>query len=226
MKSDRFLPCSELRGILLPAYDPCHGFKAQCTSMRWNPAHGHVPRGFCGALGKLSEVELVLIVAEPGDPHESESHVANSPEEFLAAVCRYAYDCFESGTDQYHRNIRYILDRCWPGLTFAEQMRRAWITESVLCSAPIEGGSVPTAVSQCCVDSYLHKQLAALPNAVVATLGSKAQKRTAQLERALGREFIHGAAAAPPGCNFHGARESWDRIADAVRKRPKAKQPR
>jgi hypothetical protein len=38
-----------------------------------------------------------------------------------------------------------------------------------------------------------------------------------------GREFIHAWAAAPPGCNFKGARQSWDRIADEVRKRSKSR---
>ena len=112
-----------------------------------------------------------------------------------------------------------ILDQCWPELTFDEQMRRAWITESTLCSARSECGPVPTAVSQYCVNSYLWKQLSLLPHAIIATLGEKAKKRTAHPEPALVREFIHARAAAPPGCNFKGARQSWDRIADAVRNR-------
>ncbi len=181
--------------------------------MRWNPPRGHVPRGFCGALGRLGDVQLVLIVAEPGDPHEGESCSADSPEEFLEATCRYTYGCFATGKDQFHRNIRErILDKCW-SKAFAEQMRRTWITESVLCSARKECGPVSAPVVKCCVNSYLEPQLAALPPlAVIATLGAKAEKRTAHLEWALGREFIHAGAAAPPGCNFKGVKESWDRI--------------
>jgi hypothetical protein len=187
--------------------------------MQWKPARGYVPRGFCGALGNLSEVELVLIVAEPGDPLKGETYPVDSPEAALEAVCEYVYVCFDSHKDQYHKNIRYILDHCWPKLAFSEQMRRTWITESTLCSAEKECGPVPTAVSQYCVNSYLWKQLSLLPHAIIATLGEKAKKRTAHPEPALVREFIHARAAAPPGCNFKGARQSWDRIADAVRNR-------
>ncbi len=96
-----FLPCAELRRVLLPAY-PCSSFGSTCQEeMRWNPARGHVPRGFCGALGRLSEVQLVLLVAEPGDPHQGESCLADSPEEFLEATCRYTYGCFASGKDRF-----------------------------------------------------------------------------------------------------------------------------
>jgi hypothetical protein len=40
--------------------------------MRWLPGTGHVPRGFFGATGEVSEVELVLVTPEPGDPHGEE----------------------------------------------------------------------------------------------------------------------------------------------------------
>ena len=142
MQSGDFLPCNELRAVLLPAYKPCHGFGAKCKSMQWLPGRGHVPRGFCGALGQLGDIELVLIVAEPGDPPPDESYAADSPEEFFQAVCEYVFKCFYFRKNQYHNNIRYILDQCWPELTFEfdEQMRRTWITESTLCSAEKECG--------------------------------------------------------------------------------------
>jgi hypothetical protein len=220
MQSSGFLPCAELRGVLLSAYKPCHGFCSTCKSMQWKPARGYVPRGFCGALGNLSEVELVLIVAEPGDPLKGETYPVDSPEAALEAVCEYVYVCFDSHKDQYHKNIRYILDHCWPKLAFSEQMRRTWITESTLCSAEKECGPVPTAVSQYCVESYLRQQLSLLPHATIVTLGGKAKRRTIDLQHALGHEFIPAWAAAPPGCNHPKARPSWDRIADEVRKRP------
>jgi hypothetical protein len=220
MQSGNFLPCAELTRALLPAYGPCPGFSSICGSMRWIPECGHVPRGFCGALGQLSDVELVLVVAEPGNPHGRESYsAAGSSQELFETVCRYVYGCFESSKDQFHRNVRYILNRCWPGLPFAEQMRRTWITESTLCSAEAEGGTIPFAVNRFCVDSYLSKQLAVLPHATVATLGGKARNRIGYLRL----EFIAAFAAAPPGCNFAGAKESWEQVAIEVQKRTSAR---
>jgi hypothetical protein len=184
--------------------------------MRWIPERGHVPRGSCGGSGDLSDIELVLIVAEPGDPHEREAYSATmEPAELFAIVSQYVYDCYESGKDQFHRNIRRILDQCWPGLPFIEQMRRTWITESTLCSAVVEGGRMPPTVNRFCVDSYLAFQLTLLPHAVIAAVGGKARDRIRHLKR----DFISVAAAAPPGCNFRGAKESWEQIAVEVRKR-------
>jgi len=202
----------ELRRLLLEAYGPCPGFERECHDMRWNPQAGHVPRGFCGATGTLEEVALVLVVAEPGDPHFAEAHPAE-PEAALGSTYAYAYRCFRDGKDLFHRNVRAILDLCFPGMTFDEQMRRTWLTESVLCSALKEGGSVRGAVGTACRSRYLARQLALLPNAVVAALGSKAAVRMK------GLSFIAASAAAPPGCNFRGSKESWAAIATAVHAR-------
>lgn len=201
-----------LRQMLLAAYGPCPEFGGACHDMRWNPTAGHVPRGFCGATGELSEVALVLVVAEPGDPHDAEAHPAE-PEAALESTYAYSYRCFRDGKDHYHRNVRAILNLCFPGQTFDEQMRRAWMTESVLCSAPKEGGSVRSVVGKACRSRYLERQLSLFPTAVVAALGSKAQARLK------GLSFIAAAAAAPPGCNFRGARESWEAAAVAVRQK-------
>ena len=216
VQPSNFLPCAELASVLLPAYAPCPGFTSICGTMRWIPECGHVPRGFCGALGKLSEVELVLIVAEPGDPHDLESYSSTaSARELLGEICRYVYGCFESGKDYFHKNVRSILDRCWPDMPFADQMRRTWITESTLCSAQKEGGTIPASVNRFCADSYLSRQLALLPDATIATLGGKARDRT----RHLRYRTIAVSAVAPPGCNFAGARESWDIVAIEVHNR-------
>jgi hypothetical protein len=132
MNDDSLLPCAEMRDVLVPAYKPCDCFKSTCAGMRWSPEHGHVPRGFCGAWRQLDDVELVLIVAEPGNPKQGESYQTDSPEKLLEAVSRYVYGCLERSDSLYHLNIRYILRKCWPRLTFAERMRRTWITESTL----------------------------------------------------------------------------------------------
>jgi len=133
--------------------------------MRWAPEQGHVPRGFCGATGSPEDVRLVLVCAEPGDPHESESHSRAAP---LDSVCEYAHRCFRDGKDLFHRNVRMILDMCYPGRPFAAQMRATWITDSVLCSARLECGGVPASASHECRGRFLEPQLALFPNALVA----------------------------------------------------------
>jgi hypothetical protein len=66
--------------------------------MRWAPEEGHVPRGFCGATGSPEDVRLVVVSAEPGDPHESEAHSKTAP---LDSVNEYAYRCFRDGKDLF-----------------------------------------------------------------------------------------------------------------------------
>jgi hypothetical protein len=211
---DNVLPIKDLRDILLPAFGPCSGFRGACRSMRWKPELGHVPRGFCGATGALCEVQLVLVVAEPGDPHTAEVYAPQaSPSELFESVCRYVCGCFANGKDQFHRNVRQILDHCWPDLSFHEQIRRTWITESVLCSASVECGSLPPAAHRNCVDLYLGRELALFPNAVVAALGGKAHHRMKPLRRS----FIRAGSVAPPGCNQQCVRESWGKVSAAVR---------
>jgi hypothetical protein len=200
---------AKLRDLLLEAYAPCPEFRGACHDMRWKPLAGHVPRGFCGATGELSEVTLVLVAAEPGDPHFGEVHPVE-PGAALQSTYDYSYKCFRDGKDQYHRNMRAILDLCFPSQSFDQQMRRTWLTESVLCSAIKEGGSVRVPVGKACRSRYLERQLGLFRNAVVAALGAKAASRLR------GLSFIAAKAAAPPGCNFRGARQSWQAIANAV----------
>ena len=205
-------PNAKLHDLLLEAYRPCPEFSNVCHDMRWDPKGGHVPRGFCGATAALEYVQLVLVASEPGDPHPREQHPCGATDAFQSAY-DYAYECFRSGRDLFHRNIRLILDLCWPGEDFDTQMRRAWITDSVLCSAKVEGGRVRAVVGKTCRGLYLERQLAAFPQAVVVALGTKAAKRLA------GLEFIRAFAAAPPGCNFQGARKSWEFVASEVHRR-------
>jgi len=199
--------------LLAPAYAPCPAFADNCREMRWNPAQGNVPRGFLGAAGELKEIDLVLAFAKPGDPNIGESH------EGVESAYRYAIFAFESGKNQFHRNVRAILDTCWPALSFEAQMKKVWMTESVLCSAPKEGGSVTAAATRECGVRYLTAQLALLPQALVVALGGKAQNRL----RAIGiTDFLAASAVAPPGCNFRGAQESWARIPIELRRKCEA----
>jgi uracil-DNA glycosylase len=181
--------------------------------MRWAPDQGHVPRGFCGATGALEEVQLVLVVAEPGDPQPVERYAAG-PEACLDAAYGYAYEALRTGLDVFHRNLRRVLDLCWPATSFEEQLRRTWITESVLCSALVECGPVASGPERACRTRYLEAQLALLPHAVVVALGAKAQHRLRGLPGVLS-----ASAVAPPGCNHPRARASWAAVAELVRQR-------
>ena len=203
-----YLPCPELLTILRPAFAPCAHFQDVCLgAAQWVPNLGQVPRGFIGALGTLEDVELVLLIAEPGNPYATERHAGSKPIEFIESVCAYAFEQYDRRTDLIHRNLRGILDRCWPGQTLREQLRKTWITETYLCSAVREGGSVPAASWRACARDYLGPQLRLLPGRVVVALGKKAQQRAA------GFPFVYKAGAvSPPGCNFARARASWDAI--------------
>ena len=204
---------AELRSALLPAYGPCPAVKGPCRGMRWEPARGHVPRGFCGATGALGEVRLVLVTAEPGDPHPSEQHVGTRAE-MLASTYRYASECLQSGTDLFHRNLRCFMALCWPGETFEQQLRKTWLTDTVLCSAAKEGGSVPTSVERECRARYLEAQLALFPGAIIVALGRKAEWRLAGIP-----DVVVAGSVAPPGCNRPKVRASWLVAARTVRRR-------
>jgi hypothetical protein len=141
--------------------------------------------------------------AEPGDPQPDEVHSG------MDRAFHYAYFYHDRQQDVFHRNVRHILDLCWPGVRFDKQLERVWMTESVLCSAPRECGSVPRVTEQACGERYLLRQLALFPNAIVVALGGKAQAR---LRRLRYTDFLSVGAAAPPGCNHENVRESWNMI--------------
>jgi hypothetical protein len=202
----------QLRGLLLGAYGPCPAFKGPCCEMRWAPSGGHVPRGFCGATGKLTEIELVLVCAEPGDPYGRENHGGEpTPDAYLASAYSYAYKCFRDGTDLFHRNIRRIIDLCWPGESFDDQLRKVWLVDSVLCSASVESGPVSLAAERECRARYLERQIALFPDALVVALGSKAYRRLRGVPG-----ILKAFAAAPPGSNRKEAMPSWREIARRV----------
>ncbi len=154
--------------------------------------------------------------AEPGDPHLGERHTG------LESAYEYATLGFGGGKDLFHRNVLKILSMCWPELSFEQQLRKAWLTESVLCSARKEGGSVSVAASRACGRRYLLAQLAEYPSALVVALGKKAQSRLL----ALGfRSFLPVFAAAPPGCNRREALASWAKIPAELERRRQLRAP-
>jgi len=111
--------------------------------------------------------------------------------------------------------MRHLLELCWPGLSVEDQLSVTWITDSVLCSAPEEGGNVRRPVWRECRDRFLKKQLDIFPHALVMALGGKAAERLADIIE--GRQWIQASAVAPPGANKPSARESWRLAADRFR---------
>lgn len=172
---------------LLPALGPCeHLSNGPCNgACRWQPASGHIPRGFGGGKNTdLGEIRLVVVTAEPGDPADGELHSGTGlqmieahmslAEQFLRDPARLRRG---GRPAPYHVNMRRILNLCWPDHSVDEQLERTWLTNAVLCSARISGGSVSRAVESTCVETYLRPQLALLPRAFVITLGEKASNR-------------------------------------------------
>jgi len=196
-----------LAAVLGPAYR-CPAFDTSCTDRRWDPPEGHVPIGFAGALGSLSEVELVLVVAEPGDPH-------GEPHTGLRSAYDHAMDCFRAGRDPFHQNVMRILELCWPGpgVSFDDRWRKTWLTESVLCAAEVQGGRAPSRVVQECGARYLRPQLSLLSQALVVALGAAARERLVSLGIVGFAEADH-----PSTRRFPQSLESWKRIPQALRR--------
>ena len=208
-----YTPSQELVEILRPAYAPCGGFDGTCKDIaKWRPDEGHVPRGFVGALGDVKEVEVVILVAEPGNPHPNEAYRSSNK---LDETCEYTFNVLNEGTDLFHRNLKYLLDRLFPGIPLKDQLRKAWVTESYLCSAPKETGPVLTDAENECASRYLTRQLELLNGLPVIALGGKAHKRVSRVPDV--RNLKKAYSVAPPGCNHKPARPSWDAAAEWAR---------
>jgi hypothetical protein len=200
---------NQLLKVIQPAYGPCPHFRGVCKKMRWDPSNGHVPRGFWGALGNIRDVELVLVFAEPGDPLPGESHTG------IESAMEFSLACLRTGATPFHRNVRHILNLCFPGQSLDEQLRRTWRTNSVLCSAERESGPVLRAVEDTCMKTYLRAQLDLLEYALIAAFGGKAQSR---LKRG-GFQFV---PALHPSCRESNEKkdQSWRALAAALHSRP------
>ena len=172
-------PNEKLIEVLAPAYGPCrrmltHG--GGCPESKWNPASGHVPRGFLGATGKLDEVKLVMVLAEPGDPKCSENYVGSlSPADMLRRVVDFVHGAYVDRDGTVQRVVRWFLDRRFPGMDFDHQLRRVWITQSRLCSLDESGGSARISLYSRCENNYLAAQLRLLPDVPIVAFGGKAR---------------------------------------------------
>ena len=211
-----YAPAKELAQIIRPAYRPCPGFKLGCKSVaRWKPEDGHVPRGFVGALSSLKEVEVVLVVAEPGDPLPGESY--RPKKNPLNQTAQHTFNLMASGNSPFHENLRYILGLIFPKTDMEQQLKKTWITEGYLCSAPSEGAYVKAEAEKECANRYLSKQLDLLGDIPVIALGAKALKRTKRVMQRP-QNLIEAYAVAPPGSNHTPARPSWKAAAKQARR--------
>ena len=216
------LPAVELLDLLQPAYSPCPGFATRCADVaKWAPESGHVPRGYLGAMCRLDDVELVLLVAEPGNPHEGSGVQPRAGRKGLAAkTVSDTYVCILEGKDLFHRHLREVLDMALPDMSLATQLSKVWITNTYLCSAPKEGGTVPARAERFCAETYLQNVLALLVGRPVIALGGKAKRRVKRLVHSipdLEARLLTAYSVAPPGANHSGARQSWRAAAEAAR---------
>ncbi|NCM95913.1 MAG: hypothetical protein GW948_00925 [Rhodobacterales bacterium] len=205
------LPHADIQKILLPIYAPCPGF-GTCAEAVWNPALGHVPRGFLGACGALEEVRAIMVFAEPGGVYPTDHYDPRlTAKDLLAASVAETGRIIATSQDQFHRNIRWFLDQLLPGQDFVTQLRGVWMTEGRLCSVVQEIGGRK---DRSCADRYLARQIALMPKAVVIGFGGKAQVYLS----ALRIPHCPAYALAPPGANHRPARPSWNAALAEVRR--------
>jgi hypothetical protein len=168
-----------------------------------------------------------LVSAEPGDPYDGDNYEeAYENDHAGRLVLQHSYrDTMHTvtiGHDLYHQNLRYILNSCLPDMAFESQLQKFWLTDSVLCSAPREGGNVSKSVVSACGRRYLLRQFALFPKALIVAVGGKAKERLLSLNLCEEIDFIHVRSISPPGCNYKGSRESWERIPMELRRRQSA----
>ena len=212
---------SELLSILTEALAPCSSFGGVCAGeVTWDPAVGHVPRGYIGGLGSIQDIRLVLVTSEPGDVADGESVREGSPAEMVLACGETAGYMLEhlslrrnGQPAPFHKKLRQILDSCWPNISFESQMKQTWVTPSMLCSAKVSGGNVPAVVTKQCATLYLARQLDILSHAFVIALGRNAAARIQQCERRFDYKIQHPSARpnTNPEATWSAAGESFQR---------------
>lgn len=202
----------QLIQIFRAAYAPCDGLKNRCKNhIQWDPYNGHMPRGYMCNANDLEKIQLVLVLAEPGNPEPGdECYTIDTPENMITA--HNSYVTF-SGGGLFHQNIRKIVSLCFPELDFATAKKKVLITESVLCSTPItqtSTGRMPIAVVDECGERYLLKQHELLKNAYWVAVGAKARDRMKRLGIPYNFVISH---PAPPEANKSRALHSWQKMA-------------
>src|SRR6266849_6173001 len=175
---------SPLVEILESAYAPCTNFQGVCRGyVNWDPGVGHVPRAFGGAHGEVSDIKLVIVTAEPGDPADGEEY-SGSPSDMLTKSMSVFENFLLNKTvlqrsgriyGEFQENLAKILNLCWPDLSVVDQLRLTWITPSVKCSAVKSGGAIPKEIERTCASLYLRREINLFPGAYVLALENKAR---------------------------------------------------
>ena len=207
-------PARDVVRVLERAFK-CPGFDDPCSELTWEPEDGFFPRGFGGPTGEAGDVELVLVLDHPPPPAPADYPARETePTGFIEWVCRRTYLELSRADTLYHRNLRYILDQCFPGSSLSEQFRRTWITRTILCPEPGDVDEIPTSAAVECRTRFLEPQLDLFRGARVVALG----RRTALRLRSH-PGLLSGEHPGPPACNRRGVREGWDRLAERFRSR-------
>lgn len=191
---------------------------------------GYIPRGFCGATGRAHDVALVLVIAEPGNHREPAPYEkAQPPEKWIAdsadgvAGVLRSIDDGQEQVSRFHRNLRYILNECWPQYRddLGAQLKRTWLTNAVLCSADSACGAIPKEQELHCARTFLKGQLEAFPRAFVVALGRKAVRRLAQAKLAHDDEAPHPSTRAAE----KDSRREWSNLGKRFQKSLLARKP-
>ena len=187
-----------------------------CPEAIWHPKNGNIPRGFLGATGKAEEVKVIMVFAEPGEPHGNESYDPNMDSKSLMESCiNHTYTSMKNGTDQFHRNVKWFLNELFPRKSLTEQLRHIWLTEGRLCSIADEIGKASNKV---CASHFLKRQIELMSNATVIPFGGKARDAL----KSIRTQYVDGVyALAPPGANHKPARPSWEKAIDIVKSKRK-----
>lgn len=182
--------------------------------MIWKPDNGFIPRGYTGATSTLADVRLVICLAEPGNPGPSESYEVTDTSIVIDHIVSGVESAIKTKCSPFHKNLHFVLEKCWPGLEISEQLSRTWITETTLCSAPRTTGPIHRLIEKECIDRYLKPQLKLFPNAFLLALGKKAESRLLRAE--LQPHFTARAAGMPIGKRVL-AEDSWRDAGKAFR---------
>jgi len=243
LKFDRIIPLQtsivsysmplppKLAAILNPAYRPCPHLGGACKDLVWDPEHGRVPRGYFGAPCSVSDIELVIVLAEPSSPVETKDRKEDySWLADCADIASAMADCLtkrflnRDSNDVFARNLASIIQHCWTPLDLETAIQRTWVTESVLCSAKNPCDPILPEAERTCGENYLVRELRLFPTAFLVALGRKAQNRL----HALGYEPTYAPSPAKPSGNWHSSKDAWARLGERFhewRKRRNEMQP-
>lgn len=163
----------------MPSLAPCAGFNGKCSCMTWSPKEGHIPRGYGGGAARPSEIELALVLGEPGPPGTTETY--SKGDKAMDEITANVENNVCSSNSLFHRNVRRILVLCYPGETTKLALTRAWLTESLQCSTETALGDAPKDVRRNCGERYLLPQYELLNHAFRLALGGKADRRMRHL---------------------------------------------